>query len=279
MCLSCGFSNIAKEEEPPSPFDENDLNRITNDVWIGTVSVENLPSSVYWKTAKYLKEGLDKGFAQGAKADLIDIAFNSPDKLLLEELTQNIYLFSGAKTYQEVRAMSNLLLQPELKSSFYKFKEQATKVFNDYNIDYLQAEYQTSLASARMGAEWNRIVADADLLPLLEYDTIGDDRVRPTHRALDKIIRPVNDKFWSVYYPPNGWRCRCSVRQITAEEGEVTNLQGWLKPDDVPGEFKMNVGVDKYVFKTKGKDKHPYFKIAKKDKGLARNNFGFSIPL
>ena len=55
MCLSCGFSNIAKEEEPPSPFDENDLNRLTNDVWIGTVSVESLPSSVYWKTGKIFK--------------------------------------------------------------------------------------------------------------------------------------------------------------------------------------------------------------------------------
>ena len=79
------------------------------------------------KRAKYLKDGLDKGFAQGAKAELIDIAFNSPDKLLLEELTQNIYLFSGAKTYQEVRAMSNLLLQPELKSSFISLKKRQQK--------------------------------------------------------------------------------------------------------------------------------------------------------
>lgn len=277
MC-GCGFSNIAKEEEPPNPFDENDANRVINDIWIGQVTVDNLPPSMYYKTAGYLNNGVKKGFEEGLKAELISVEFNSPDLLMLQDLTENIYIFSGAKTYQNVRAMSDLLVQPELKSSFYKFKDEALKVFEDYNVAYLQAEYQTSLASSRMAAEWNRIVADADLLPLLEYDTVGDSRVRPTHVALDKIVRPVNDKFWTNYYPPNGWRCRCSVRQITAEEGTVTNLQGWLKPDDVPPEFMMNSGIDKYIFKTKGKDKHPYFKIAKGDKAAAKNNFGFPIP-
>lgn len=278
MCLVCGFSNIAKEEEPPVPFDENDANRVINEIWIGQVTTSNLPPSMYYKTAGYLKSGVDKGFAEGLKAELISIEFNSPDLLMLQDLTENIYIFSGAKTYQNVRAMSDLLMEPELKSSFYKFKEEALKVFEDYNVAYLQAEYQTSLASSRMAAEWNRIVADADLLPLLEYDTVGDSRVRPTHVALDKIVRPVNDKFWTNYYPPNGWRCRCSVRQITAEEGTVTNLQGWLKPDDVPPEFMMNSGIDKYIFKTKGKDKHPYFKVAKGDKAAAKQNWGFPIP-
>ena len=278
MCLVCGFSNIAKEEEPPVPFNDHDANRVINEIWIGTVTTSNLPPSMYYKTAGYLKSGVDKGFAEGIKGELISIEFGSPDLLMLQDLTDNIYIFSGAKTYQNVRAMSDLLVQPELKSSFYKFKDEALKVFEDYNVAYLQAEYQTSLASSRMAAEWNRIVADADLLPLLEYDTVGDSRVRPTHVALDKIVRPVNDKFWTNYYPPNGWRCRCSVRQITAEEGTVTNLQGWLKPDDVPPEFMMNSGIDKYIFKTKGKDKHPYFKIAKGDKAAAKNNFGFPIP-
>ena len=278
MCLVCGFSNIAKEEEPPVPFDENDANRVINEIWIGQVTTTNLPPSMYYKTAGYLNDGVKKGFEQGLKAELISVEFNSPDLLMLQDLTENIYIFSGAKTYQNVRAMSDLLAQPELKSSFYKFKDEALKVFSDYNVDYLQAEYQTSLASSRMAAEWNRIVADADLLPLLEYDTVGDGRVRPTHAALDKICRPVNDKFWTNYYPPNGWRCRCSVRQITAEEGTVTNLQGWLKPDDVPPEFMMNSGMDKYIFKTKGKDKHPYFDVAKGDKEYAKNNFNLPVP-
>jgi hypothetical protein len=106
----------------------------------------------------------------------------------------------------------------------------------------------------------------------LQYQTIGDGRVRPTHAALDNIIRPISDPFWKQYYPPNGWRCRCTVIQLS--EGQETDLSGFNPPDDVPPLFRMNAGVDGYVFKSKGKDKHPYFDIAKEDKAAAKNNWG-----
>ena len=262
----CGFCNIAKEEEPPVPFDDNDLNRVTNGVWTGEITVNNLPVEVYRKTVDYLLDGINKGFAD----------FEEVDEALISELSDNIYVFSAAKDYQQVRAMSGLLADPELQSNFYKFKEKASQIFEDYNKAYLQAEYQTARGSARMAADWQRIAEESDILPLLGYQTVGDGRVRPTHAALDNIIRPVNDKFWLNYYPPNGWRCRCTVRQLA--EGEITNLQGWLKPDDVPEEFMMNAGIDKYVFKERGKGKHPYFKVAKKDKELAKNNFNLPLP-
>ncbi len=259
----CGFCNIGKEVDPPTPFDENDFNRMSNDVWIGAINPQNLPESIYLKTAKYLNEGID--------------AAPVVDELLIQQLKNNIYIFSGAKTYQQTKTMSMLLADPELKSNFYKFKAAAKPHFDIYNQDYLQAEYQTAKASARMGAEWKRIEADEDVLPLLQYQTIGDGRVRPTHAALDNIIRPVNDPFWKQYYPPNGWRCRCTVIQLS--EGEETDLSGFTPPDDVPPLFRMNAGIDGYVFKSKGKDKHPYFDIAKDDKELAKKNWNLPIPV
>jgi hypothetical protein len=39
----CGFCNIGKEVDPPTPFDENDFNRFTNDVWIGAINNQVLP--------------------------------------------------------------------------------------------------------------------------------------------------------------------------------------------------------------------------------------------
>ena len=137
--------------------------------------------------------------------------------------------------------------------------------------DYLQAEYQTAKASARMASDWKRIEMDADVLPLLQYQTVGDGRVRPTHAELDNIIRPVNDAFWKQYYPPNGWRCRCTVIQLS--EGSLTDLSKFNPPDDVPPLFRMNAGQDGYVFKSKGKDKHPYFDIAPEDKAAYKVNW------
>jgi hypothetical protein len=40
----------------------------------------------------------------------------------------------------------------------------------------------------------------------------------------------------------------------------------------------MNAGIDGYVFKEKGKDKHPYFDIAKGDKEMAKKNWNLPIP-
>jgi len=42
--------------------------------------------------------------------------------------------------------------------------------------------------------------------------------------------------------------------------------------------FRMNAGIDGYVFKEKGKDKHPYFDIAKGDKEAAKKNWNLPIP-
>jgi hypothetical protein len=61
-------------------------------------------------------------------------------------------------------------------------------------------------------------------------------------------------------------------------EGTLTDLTDFVKPNDVPDEFMMNSGIDGYVFKEKGKGKHPYFDVAKGDKELAKKNFNLPIP-
>lgn len=50
-----------------------------------------------------------------------------------------------------------------------------------------------------------------DLLPVWEYSAVGDDRTRPTHMALDGLQYPADHIFWSKYYPPWDFRCRCIV--------------------------------------------------------------------
>jgi hypothetical protein len=57
----------------------------------------------------------------------------------------------------------------------------------------------------------------------------------------------------------------------------VTDLTGFVKPNDVPAEFMMNSGKDGYIFKEKGEGKHPYFDVAPGDKELAKRNFNLPI--
>jgi hypothetical protein len=73
------------------------------------------------------------------------------------------------------------------------------------------------------------------------YDAINDSRTRPTHRALDNVIRHIDDPFWDTYYPPNGFRCRCSTISLT--ENQATS-RGGVKPPPEDGFPEPDKGWD-----------------------------------
>jgi len=50
------------------------------------------------------------------------------------------------------------------------------------------------------------------------YDAINDSRTRPSHLALDGVVKPVGDVFWKTHACPNGHRCRCNIRQLTRQQ-------------------------------------------------------------
>jgi hypothetical protein len=88
---------------------------------------------------------------------------------------------------------------------------------------------------------------------------------------------PVNDPFWDEFYPPNHWNCRSTVLQL--DEGEISSKAEVDKAkehadEDMQDVFKMNVGKDEIVFSPD----HPYFKVPKEDKELAKRNFDLPMP-
>ena len=58
----------------------------------------------------------------------------------------------------------------------------------------------------------------------LRYVAIDDGRARESHKKLHGLILSRDDEFWERCYPPNGWRCRCSVSAYTKEQ---LNSRGW----------------------------------------------------
>jgi SPP1 gp7 family putative phage head morphogenesis protein len=261
-CGICGGWENKDKDFVGDPFSEEDRDKLLKAVQEGIVNVYNLPLWVYEKTTKILEQQVLRGFEAST--------FGTGDSLL-NELRHNIYVFSAAKTYQQVRDIQTLLVRyPKRKDLFIK---KASEAFDDYNKNWLSVEVDTAYNSALQGREWKKIESMKGVLPFLEYQTAGDDRVRPTHAALDGIIRKVDDGFWDTYYPPNGWRCRCTTIQHE-DVVQVTSLKDFKAPDDVPDVFKMNVGKDGMIFS----EKHPYFQVAKGDKEWAKQNFGLPLP-
>ncbi len=76
----------------------------------------------------------------------------------------------------------------------------------------------TSTAYAR--GRWERIERLAEARPLLRYVAVLDARTRPEHMRWHGTVLPWDHPFWRTHYPPCGWRCRCTVIQLSHEELE-----------------------------------------------------------
>lgn len=174
----------------------------------------------------------------------------------VQKLDAHIYLFSGVKTYHQLLAINEMLVDDTGKlRTFSEFKTKALEVHQTYNVTYLETEYRTAKRSAQAARQWQEFVKNSDLFPNLKYRTVGDARVRDEHDKLDNIIKPINDSFWDSHYPPNGWNCRCRVQ---SDDGKVT--KGTPKITIDKG-FANNVGKTGKVFDPDG---HPFFKVPKK---------------
>jgi SPP1 gp7 family putative phage head morphogenesis protein len=264
MCSYCEVQNI--DTKQLDLFSDDEIERIIYDIYNGTITLRNLSVPVYLKTARKLSDGVFTGFGKNIDNMLI----NTPDYKMLSSLTENVYIFSGAKTYQQTRDISSLLTKEGAISSFGDFKKQATSIFKDYNENYLKAEYNSAIAQSRSASQWMEIEKEKDVLPYLQYRTAGDGRVRPEHAALDGIVKKVDDPFWNKYMPPNGWNCRCSVIQM--DDGKVTDTRN-LVVENVPDIFQFNAGKTQQIFSPK----HPYFDVAEKDRAFAKTNFDLPI--
>lgn len=108
----------------------------------------------------------------------------------------------------------------------------------------------------------------------LRYVTKRDGRVRPQHALLDWVVKKADDQFWRIYYPPNGWNCRCTVEKLQSSGITSTNTIGLNLHKEVPDIFRFNAAMEKKVFSKK----HPYFKVQKEYKRQAKNNFGLPLP-
>lgn len=268
MCLSC----INKANKPIKIFGESDYERIINGIIYGSITTSSLDYETYEKTAGALTEA----FIAGIGYSLDDVGYSSPEYSLLDDMRKNVYYFSGAKSYQQVREVSYKLKdlfsgKGEIKT-LGDFKKEALKVLVNYNENYLTTEYNFAISQGLSANKWREIENEKELFPNLTYQTVGDERVRPEHASLDGITRPVNDKFWSKYFPPNGWNCRCTVIQDGAGVS-ITPMKD-IKVENVPDIFQFNAGKDRIVFSKK----HPYFKVADKDKEMAKLNWNLPTP-
>lgn len=247
-----------------SPDEEKSLIR---KIFEGYFTVRHLPKFLYFATAKKLMSGVDQAFSNNVHPELYN------------ELRDNIYIFSGAKTYTQVKDISSLILDGRQLRPFSEFKKLAKEKIDLYNETWLKTEYETSIGQAQSAVKWQQIEADREVLPYLVRRAVMDANTSEVCTHLNDIVAPVGDSFWNTRAPLSHFNCRCILEQLGNDAKQKHDPKATKKAVEVTEPmmnplFKNNPGKTKVIFN----ESHPYFDIAPKDRAFARKNFNLPMP-
>jgi len=175
--------------------DEKDI--LLHAIWRGTVDERRLPRNLYNDIAAGTT-GIGTGLVQGFGS------IESPASLtLINNLNKNAYFFSAAKTFQQVLEMQGFILDDQgFIRPFSAFQKDVNPIYEQFNLQWQRTEFDTTISQAQSASRWEDIQENKDALPLLQYQTAGDERVRPEHADWDNIVRRVDDPFWDTHTPP-----------------------------------------------------------------------------
>lgn len=224
-----------------------------------------IPEALYQATADRLLQGMFSGLGDTS------FSYNDGRNSLAAYLRHNLYTFSAAKSLTELRQLNALLTDANGNTrSWTDFRNSAYDAGFRFNKTWMQTEYDNAIAGAEMARKWEDLTADHEYL---QYTTVGDDRVRPAHAALDKLTLHKSSQAWARIWPPNDWACRCSVipgaaSKIKYSDAEAVQMGREAVKNPL---FNMNTGTDRVIF---SKD-HPYFEQAGQKRPFeAQRNYG-----
>lgn len=114
--------------------------------------------------------------------------------------------------------------------SFATFKKECADIFEKrgwvgrraWRVDNI---FRTNIQTAYNVGRYKQLQEEKDISPYWMYDAVNDVRTRPTHLAMDGKVFPADHPVWNTWYPPNGYRCRCSVSPLTSGQVERRGLK------------------------------------------------------
>jgi SPP1 gp7 family putative phage head morphogenesis protein len=209
-----------------------------------------LYKETYLELMRAVKQGL------GYDAD-VSIGYRDNRFQVANRMRSNIFTFAAFKNHSNIVDLVDALKNGKGQMrSWSKFKQAAQKISQKYNRNWLQAEWQTAKVASESSLKWEKMYANKDVLPYLQYKTQNDSLVRQSHMQLHNITRPLDDPFWDEFFPPNGWRCRCYTLQ-TGEPGDKVEIEGSIDEKEFPPAFRNNPGKTAKIYS----DDHPYLSM------------------
>lgn len=271
-------------ETPKFDFSDEQIENLIAEIWGGSVTLEELPQVLYFAVADFLKQAMYDGFG-GTVAD-----FDGKPLELITELRENIYMFSSARTFQQVKEMSDALTSGDKVLSFSEYKKAAADIYAKYNggaylqddekAGHLSAEYETAVTQGQNAENWVRINKQKELFPFLRKNVVDDENTCEICGPLSGFTARVDDPVWDELAGELHFRCRCFEEQLDLPDGEAEYDEDEKdklyksQTELMQPMFKHNVYNSGEIFN----EQHPYFNVPKEYEAYAKRNFDMPIP-
>ena len=132
---------------------------------------------------------------------------------------------------------------------------------NPFNADVI---FRTNMQTAYNAGHYKSMTnpTTKKLRPFWKYITAGDGEVRESHAQMEGKIYPADDPIWDVWYPPNGFRCRCMVVSLSKKQVERMGLH---VETEAPYDVDYSTGEILTKFPDKGFSNNPAKTVWKPD--------------
>jgi SPP1 gp7 family putative phage head morphogenesis protein len=142
---------------------------------------------------------------------------------LSEDMKRVAFTIAGVEEEKVLELVQDILEEAINEGLTYpEFQKSIEQIFETYGVTeisdhHLRTVFRTNIQTAYHEGTWQMLhdPAVSDILQYLQYDAIDDSRTRPAHAAVDGVTLPLDDPFWDLWWPPNGYNCRCDVIPVT----------------------------------------------------------------
>lgn len=132
------------------------------------------------------------------------------------QMATTVSFLSGIEQIETViKSVNQILIDGGTFNDFKKLVEENEIILSE---PYLKNVFRTNIQTAYGHGRWQQQQRNKAKRPYLMYVAINDSRVRPSHLALNRIIRHIDDPFWLKYYAPWDFMCRCTIIALTEEQ-------------------------------------------------------------
>lgn len=146
---------------------------------------------------------------------------------LPNQLKQRAFAVAGIEQMDALRKLRDIIAKlPEGANWDNVKKDLAAEISIYTGVDAKAAKARAEHTLRMQGfqayavARHQQQVSTVGSHPYWMYETVGDNRVRAGHAALDGKVLRADDPWWKTHYPPWDWGCRCIVIALDEEDAQ-----------------------------------------------------------